>query len=165
MAAVVLAQVGRPVGDVAPGFVAFVMAAGALAALQSAGNGRIASAIGDPLAATAVNVAVGSLCLASIAAVVALTGNIDTPHWPTEPWLYAGGLLGVTIVLALAAATSAIGVLHSTIAVLAAQLVAAFGVDWVARDDAPSGGAVAAAVLLVGAVSLVNRGAVSPAAP
>jgi transporter family-2 protein len=95
---------------------------------------------------------------------VALSGNIDSPDWPTEPWLYAGGVLGVTVVLALAAATNAIGVLRTTIAMLAAQLVAAFVVDWVARDEAPTGGALAAAVLIVGAVLLVNRGRVAPAA-
>jgi bacterial/archaeal transporter family-2 protein len=159
MAAVILAQVGRPVGELAPAFVAFVVAAGAASALQSACNGRIAMAIGDPFAATALNVAVGSVCLASIAGGLALSGSIGAPDWPTEPWLYAGGLLGVTIVLALAAATAAIGVLRTTLAMLAAQLVSAFMVDWLVRDEAPTGGAVAAAGLIVVAVSLVNRGA------
>ena len=164
MAAVGLAQVGQPVGDLAPGFLLFVVAAGAASALQSAANGRIASAIGDPFAATMLNVAVGSVCLASIAAAYALAGEIDTPQWPSEPWLYAGGVLGVSIVLALAAASAAIGVLRTTIAMLAAQLVGAFVVDWVARDEAPTGGAVAAAALIVVAVSLVNRARPVPAA-
>ena len=164
MSAVALAQVGQPVGELAPAFVVFVVAAGAASALQSACNGRITSAIGDPFAATMLNVVVGTVCLASIAGGVALSGNIDSPDWPTEPWLYAGGVLGVTVVLALAAATNAIGVLRTTIAMLAAQLVAAFVVDWVARDEAPTGGALAAAVLIVGAVLLVNRGRVAPAA-
>lgn len=162
MTAVALAQAGRPVGDVSVPFVVFVVAAGAASALQSASNGRITSAIGDPVAATALNVMVGTVCLASIAGALALSGNIDTPHWPTEPWLYAGGLLGITIVLSLAAATSAIGVLRATLAMLAAQLIGAFMVDWLAHDDAPTGGAVAAAVLIVLAVSLVNRGANYP---
>jgi transporter family-2 protein len=158
MAAVGLAQAGRPVGEVDPAFVAFVVAAGAASALQSACNGRITSAIGDPVAATALNVVVGTSCLAAITAAVALTGGLDRPTWPTEPWLYVGGVLGVTIVLALAAATAAIGVLRTTLAMLAAQLVGAFVVDWVARDEAPTAGAVAAALLIVVAVSLVNRG-------
>jgi len=158
MAAVGLAQVGRPVGELAPAFVVFVVAAGAASAVQSACNGRITSAIGDPVAATTLNVVVGTVCLASIAAALALGGRIDSPEWPTEPWLYAGGVLGVTIVLALAAATSAIGVLRTTLAMLAAQLIGAFLVDWVARDEAPTFGAIAAALLIVVAVSLVNRG-------
>lgn len=165
MTAVGLAQAGRPVGELSPGFVAFAVAAGAASALQSACNGRITSAIGDPVAATALNVMVGTVALASIVAGLAVVGRVDEPHWPTEPWLYAGGLLGVTIVLALAAATSAIGVLRTTLAMLAAQLIGAFAVDWAARDAAPSGGALAAAVLLVFAVSLVNRGAGSSSQP
>jgi transporter family-2 protein len=159
MTAVGLAQTGRPFGEIAPAFVVFVVAAGAASALQSACNGRITSAIGDPVAATALNVAVGTLCLVSIAGGLALAGDLDPPQWPTQPWLYAGGVLGVTIVLALAAATSAIGVLRTTLAMLAAQLISAFMVDWVARDETPTVGAIAAAVLIVLAVSLVNRGA------
>lgn len=165
MSAVGLAQVGRPVGELAPAFVVFVVAAGAASALQSACNGRIASAIGDPCAATMLNVVVGTLCLAALAGGLALAGGIDSPQWPTRPWLYLGGVLGVTIVLALAAATAAIGVLRTTLAMLAAQLVGAFLVDWVARDEAPTGGAVAAGVLIVAAVSLVNRSRATPAVP
>ena len=164
MTAVGLAQVGKPVGEVAVGFVVFVVLAGGASALQSAANGRVTSAIGDPVAATALNVVVGTLCLAVLSAGAALAGEVESPDWPSEPWLYAGGLLGVTIVLALAAATSAIGVLRPTIAMLGAQLVGAFLVDWVARDDPPTAGAIAAAVLIVLAVSVVNRGA-APAPP
>lgn len=159
MTAVALAQAGRPVGDVSVPFVVFVVAAGAASALQSACNGRITSALGDPVAATTLNVMVGTVCLGAIAVGLALAGDLDTPHWPTEPWLYAGGVLGITIVLSLAAATSAIGVLRTTLAMLAAQLIGAFLVDWVAHDERPTGGAVVAAVLIVVAVSLVNRGA------
>jgi transporter family-2 protein len=157
LAAVGLSQAGRPVGDVEPAFVAFVVAAGAASAVQSACNGRITAAIGDPVAATALNVVVGTLCLASIAAGAGLSGSLPSLSWPTEPWLYLGGVLGVSIVLALAMASAAIGVLRTTLAMLAAQLVAAFLVDWVARDEAPTIGAVVASVLIVVAVSLVNR--------
>jgi transporter family-2 protein len=159
MTAVGLSQAGRPVGEVEPAFVAFVVGAGAASALQSACNGRISVAIGDPVAATALNVVVGTLCLAGVAGGAALTGTIDSPTWPSEPWLYLGGVLGVSIVLALAMATAAIGVLRTTLAMLAAQLVTAFLVDWVARDEPPTRGAVVAAMLIVVAVSLVNRGA------
>jgi transporter family-2 protein len=162
LVAVGLAQAGRPFGEVSPGFVAFVVAAGAASALQSASNGRITVAIGDPAAATALNVVVGTLCLASVAGVAALAGAIDSPTWPTQPWLYLGGVLGVSIVLALAMATAAIGVLRTTLAMLAAQLVTAFLVDWVARDQAPTSGGIVAALLVVVAVSLVNRPTPAP---
>ena len=157
LGAVVLSQLGQPVGDVAPALVAFVVGAGGGSALQAACNARITAALGDAMAATAVNVVVGASCLLALVGVGALSGVIDAPAWPSELWLYAGGLLGITIVLALAAATAAIGVLRTTLAMLAAQLVGAFVVDWVARDDAPTLGVLVGAALTVVAVLLVDR--------
>ena len=163
LGAVVLSQVGQPVGDLAPGLVAFVVGAGGASAFQAAANARITATLGEPMAATAVNVAAGTVALLAVVGVGAVT-VIDAPTWPREPWLYLGGVLGVTIVLALAAASAVIGVLRTTIAMLAAQLVGAFVVDWVARDDAPTAGVLAGAAVTVVAVVLVNRGvAAAPA--
>ena len=156
VAAVVVAQVGRPLGEFAPALVAFVVASGAGVAFQSAFNGRITRATGDPVAATAVNVAVGTAALAAIVAVLAIGGRIDSADWPSEPWLYAGGVLGVSIVLSLAIATAAIGVLRTTLAMLAAQMVAAFLVDWMVEHEPPTAGSVAGAVLVIAAAALVR---------
>jgi transporter family-2 protein len=162
LTAVVLSQVGQPVGDIAPALVAFVVGAGGASALQAAANARITAALGEPAAATVVNVVVGTVALVLVSVVGAMT-VIDAPSWPTEPWLYLGGVLGITIVLALAAASAAIGVLGTTIAMLAAQLVGAFVVDWIARDDAPTAGVLAGSALTVVAVLLVNRATRAPA--
>jgi transporter family-2 protein len=158
VAAVVIAQTGRPVGEFAPALVVFVVTAGAGFAFQSAFNGRIAAAVGDAYAATAVNVVVGTTALAAIVGVLFAAGRVDAPVWPAQPWLYLGGALGVTIVLCLAISTRAIGVLRATLAMLAAQLVSAFAVDWVVQHDPPTPGVVVGAVLLVVAVWLVRRG-------
>jgi bacterial/archaeal transporter family-2 protein len=162
--AVVLSQIGQPAGDVAPAAVVFVVTAGGASALQSAFNGRIASTIGDALAPTVVNTFVGTVALVAILAAVAVTGSVGPLDWPSEPWLYAGGLFGVTIVLSLATASAAIGVLRATVAMLAAQLISAFAVDWVVRDEPPTAGVITAAVVIVLAVLLVNHGAVRVAA-
>jgi transporter family-2 protein len=156
--AVVLSQIGQPTGDLAVGAVTFAVAAGAASALQSAFNGRIASTIGDALAPTVVNTFVGTVAIVGILAVVLVTGSVGPLTWPGEPWLYTGGLFGVTIVLSLAAASASIGVLRATVAMLAAQLLAAFAIDWVVRGDPPTVGAMAAAVVIVLAVLVVNRG-------
>jgi bacterial/archaeal transporter family-2 protein len=157
VAAVVVSQIGRPVGEFAPALVALVVAAGAALAFQSAFNGRIAAATGDAVAATAVNVTVGIVALAAIVAAVSAAGRVDTPHWPAEPWLYLGGVLGVTVVLSLAIATPALGVLWATLVMLAAQLVTAFAVDWVVEHEAPTSGVIAGAFLIVVAAALVGR--------
>ena len=160
VAAVVISQVGRPVGEFAPALVALVVAAAL--AFQSAFNGRITEATGDAFAATTVNVTVGITALAAIVTVGAVAGRVDAPQWPAEPWLYAGGLLGVTVVLSLAIATPALGVLWATLVMLASQLVVAFAVDWVVEHDAPTPGVLAGAVLIVVAAALVGRPARSP---
>jgi bacterial/archaeal transporter family-2 protein len=157
VAAVIISQIGRPVGEFAPALVALVVAAGAALAFQSAFNGRIAAATGDAVAATAVNVTVGIIALAAIVAAVSAAGHVDTPHWPAEPWLYLGGVLGVTVVLSLAIATPALGVLWATLVMLAAQLVTAFAVDWVVEHEAPTPGVIAGAFLIVAAAALVGR--------
>jgi bacterial/archaeal transporter family-2 protein len=163
--AVVLSQLGRPVGEFTPALVAFVIAAGAAFAFQSAFNGRIALATGDPVAATAVNVTVGITALAAIVGVLAVVGRLDPLQWPAQPWLYTGGALGVTVVLSLAVATAALGVLRATLAMLAAQLIGAFVVDWVVERRPPTAGAIAGALLIVMAVALVGRRSMPVAAP
>lgn len=157
IAAVAISQLGRPVGEFALLLVLIVVAAGAVSAFQSACNGRIAAAVGDPFAPTAVNVALGLAALAAGVAVHAASGRLDAPAWPTEPWLYLGGLLGFSIVLSLAIASAALGVLRATVAMLAAQLTAAFVVDWVVQGRAPTPGVLAGAVLIVAAVVLIGR--------
>lgn len=159
LAAVAVSQVGRPVGELAPALVLLVVLAGAASAFQSAFNGRIATAVGDPFAPTAVNVTLGLAALSLLVAVGSATGRIDAPGWPSEPWLYLGGFLGVTIVLSLAIASAALGVFRTTVSMLAAQLTAAFVVDRVVEDRAPTVGVLAGAVLIVVAVVLVGRSA------
>jgi uncharacterized membrane protein YdcZ (DUF606 family)/SAM-dependent methyltransferase len=157
IAAVVASQIGRPVGEFAVAQIALVVAAGAGFTFQSAFNGRITLATGDPVAATAVNVVVGLTALASIVGVMLATGVVDAAPWPAEPWLYLGGVLGVSIVFALAVATAALGVFRVTLALLAAQLVAAFAVDAIMGSEAPTLGVLIGAVLIVVAVALAMR--------
>ena len=117
----------------------------------------IAGVVGDAFAAVAVNVVVGLAALGATVAVLAATGRLGTLHWPTEPWLYTGGLLGVTIVLSLAIAAGALGVLRATLAMLAAQLVTAFVVDWAVQGEPPTPGVIVGAALIVVSVVLVGR--------
>jgi transporter family-2 protein len=156
LAAVAISQLGRSGGEVEPALVAFVVVTGVAVSLQSAGNARMASVTGDAIAATAVNVVVGTVALCTIVAVGAIGGADRSLAWPGEPWLYLGGILGVGIVLSLAMSTAALGVLRATLAVVAAQLVAAFVVDAVVDGTSPRAGAIAGALVLVGAVALLQ---------
>jgi transporter family-2 protein len=157
VAAVVVAQIGQPPGELAPALVVLSFAAGAGVAFQSAFNGRITATLGDPLAATAVNVVVGTMALVGVVAATAIVDGIDSLLWPTQVWLYAGGALGITIVVSLAVATASLGVLRATVTMLAAQLLTAFSVDWTVEGRPPDPSVVAASLLIVGAVVIVSR--------
>ena len=165
LGAVAVSQVGRPVGELAPALVLLVVLAGATSAFQSAFNGRIATAVGDPFAPTAVNVTLGLCALVLVVGAQSAAGRLDAPAWPAEPWLYVGGFLGVAIVLSLAIASGALGVLRATVAMLAAQLTTAFVVDWLVQGEPPTAGVLAGAALVVVAVVLVARAARRDPAP
>ncbi|MFE9690993.1 DMT family transporter [Micromonospora sp. NPDC005806] len=143
VAAVTLAQLGRPVGDLAVGLVLLAVVGGLAVALQSALNGRV-SAAGTTAAGIAVNFAVST---PAILVVAALAGAFAAwPRWPGQWWLYGGGLLGVGIVLSLLVGVRAVGVLRTGLALVAGQLGGALVLDL-----AVSGGAGAHWPVLSGA--------------
>jgi transporter family-2 protein len=58
-------------------------------------------------------------------------------HWPSEWWLYAGGLLGILFVLASVAVVRAVGVLMLGVGSIAGQVLASLAFDLIvpARGD------------------------------
>ncbi|PTA43881.1 DMT family transporter [Micromonospora sp. RP3T] len=131
--AVALAQLGRPVGDLAVGLVLLSVVGGLAVALQSALNGRIAAGIG-PAAGLAINFVVSTTVIGAVAVLVGAFA--DQPRWPTQWWLYVGGLFGVGIVLALLVGVRAAGVLRTGLALVAGQLGGALLLD-LALPDGP----------------------------
>lgn len=152
IAAVTLAQLGRPVGDLAVGLVLLSVVGGLAVALQSALNGRVAAAVG-PAAGLAVNFAVSTSVIAVVAglagALVARSG------WPAQWWLYVGGLFGVGIVLALLVGVRAAGVLRTGLALVAGQLAGALLLDAVLPGGAGVRLPVLAGAALTGLAVLV----------
>jgi transporter family-2 protein len=142
--AVTLAQLGRPVGDLAVGLVLLAVAGGLAVALQSALNGRVSAAT-STAAGLAVNFAVSTPVILVVAAVVGAFAS--RPAWPGQWWLYTGGLLGVGIVLALLVGVRAAGVLRTGLALVAGQLGGAL-----LLDVALPGGAGVRLPVLAGAV-------------
>ncbi|MFU8874110.1 DMT family transporter [Micromonospora sp. SL4-19] len=126
VAAVTLAQLGRPVGDLAVGLVLLAVAGGLAVALQAALNGRV-SAASSNAAGLAVNFAVSTAAILAVASMVGVFA--DRPTWPGQWWLYTGGLLGVGIVLALLVGVRAAGVLRTGLALVAGQLGGALLLD------------------------------------
>ncbi|PZW04147.1 transporter family-2 protein [Micromonospora phaseoli] len=162
VAAVALAQAGRPVGDLAVGVLLLAVAGGVGVALQAALNGRI-SAAGSAAAGVAVNFAVSTPLVLLVAA---LAGAFSGPpvSWPAGWHLYTGGLLGVGIVASLVVGVRAAGVLRTGLALVGGQLAGALLLD-VLLPHAPTARlpVLVGALLTLLAVLVAGRSPRSPA--
>ncbi|MFE3983766.1 DMT family transporter [Nocardia tengchongensis] len=162
LVAVLLAVVGRSGTDSGSYSAASVLLvvlpliAGVLVAWQQAVNGRV-GAVGGPLSATLANFATGTAALVVIETVVLVRrGGFHTP--PTEPWLYLGGLIGISFVALAVAVVRWIGVLLLGLSSVAGQLLASVVLDVVAPTGLGiSALAVAGCALTFVAVAIAAR--------
>lgn len=118
-------------------------------AWQQAVNGQVGT-VGGPIAATLINFGLGLAALVLIEAVV-LTRAGWPSEFPTEPWLYVGGIIGVTFIALGVLVVRWIGVLLLGLTSVAGQLLASVFLDWLT----PTGAGLSPAALLGCAVTLV----------
>ncbi|MDG4766430.1 DMT family transporter [Solwaraspora sp. WMMD406] len=156
--AVAVAQIGRPVGQLAVGLVALAVAGGLAVAIQSALNGRV-SAASTTAAGTVVNFAVATPMVLGVAVVLGASGAVARGGWPGDWFLYLGGLFGVMVMVALLVGVRSVGVLRTGLGVVGGQLIGALLID-VLRPDGPGVGVglLAGAGLIVAAVLVSGRG-------
>lgn len=126
--AVVVAQLGRPVGQLAVGLVALAVAGGLAVAIQSALNGRV-SAASTTAMGTVANFVVSTPLVLIAAGLLGAYGAAAGGGWPGQWYLYLGGLFGVCIVVALLVGVRSVGVLRTGLGVVAGQLVGALLID------------------------------------
>lgn len=125
VAAVAVSLVGEGAASAPVWLLALPLLAGAGIAWQQATNGRLRNEVGSPLTATLVNFAGGTVLLTAAAAIkLGITGP---PRLPSEPWLYAGGAIGVVYIFLSAALVRHTGVLQlglgSVVGLLGASVV------------------------------------------
>ncbi|GAA3511449.1 DMT family transporter [Actinocatenispora rupis] len=153
--AVGIAQLGRPVGDVAVGLLGFVLLLGLGLSVQSALNGRVTQTARNVGSASLVNALVGTSALSLAAGAFAAAGHLH-PHAAGGPWwLYLGGVLSLVVTGANLAAVRTLGVLRTGLAVIAGQLVGGLLLDtFVPGQHRPTPAVVVGAALTVAAVLL-----------
>ncbi|MBF6173503.1 DMT family transporter [Nocardia blacklockiae] len=121
-------------------------------AWQQAMNGRI-GVVGGPYSATLVNFATGVVVLIAVEALVlARTGWPD--RFPTAPWLYLGGVIGVVFIALAALVVRWIGVLLLGLTSVAGQLLAAVVLD----VALPTGSGLSAATVVGSVLTLIAVG-------
>ncbi len=152
LVAVVVAVSAQIRGDVPVWMLLLPVLAGAGIGWQQAANGQVRERAQSALTATFINFLVGTTVLLAASGLrILIVGAPASP--PTEPWLYAGGAIGVIFIGAAAVVVRIIGVLLLGLASIAGQLVGSVVIDLIA--PAPDH-AVVASTLIGTALTLVG---------
>ena len=101
---------------------------GALVAWQQVANGSMAVVARTPLTPTVLNFLVGTGVLAIVAGIYTLSQGLPETY-PTDGWLYLGGLCGVFFVAMTAWAVRHTGALVTSLATTTGQILTAVLVD------------------------------------
>ncbi|MGX1771903.1 DMT family transporter [Nocardia brasiliensis] len=126
-------------------------------AWQQAVNGRVGE-VGGPWSATVVNFGVGLVALVCIEGAILLGSGLPA-EFPTQPWLYLGGVIGIAFIALAAVTVRWIGVLLLGLTSVAGQLLMSVALDVVTPTAAGlSVTAVAGGGLTLLAVGIAARG-------
>lgn len=107
--------------------------AGTVIAVQQAINGRVSRTAGNPMSATLLNFALGTVALASAFGVAWALTDTDPSAPPSSPlWMYLGGLIGVAFIAIASWVVPIVGVLMFALLSIAGQLSGALVLDVVA---------------------------------
>lgn len=161
MVLAVFLAVGDRLGDPQTLALAFLPLLGGVAvAWQQAVNGLVRAAAGNAMTATLVNFAVGTAALLGALAVDLLVRGLPAGDFPTEPWLYLGGPIGIVFIALAAAIVRFTGVLLLGLATIAGQVVGAVLLDVVSPTAAsqPGPATLLGATLTMAAVLLASFG-------
>ena len=136
LAAVALSLLGDGARGIPLWMLVLPFMAGIFIAWQQATNGRLRQRVGTPLTATLVNFVGGTALLVIAAGIhVAILGAPDP--FPTEPWLYLGGAIGVVYIFLAAAIVAQTGVLLLGLGSVVGQLITSVVLDalWPAKGS------------------------------
>lgn len=110
--------------------------AGVLNTVQTAWNAGIAAGTGTPITSTLTNFGSGTVALLITLLITRAAGPAAAPHWPSEWWLYLGGMLGIVFVSAAAVLARYFGVLLTSLGLVTGMLLGALVLDVVVPTPA-----------------------------
>ncbi|MFI6941451.1 DMT family transporter [Streptomyces sp. NPDC050418] len=159
-AALVLLAVGISMADkVGGGFpyamLALPLVAGVFVSWQQAVNGHVKNTAGSAYTGTFFNFATGTTALLAVLLVhAAIKGLPD--GLPSQPYLYAGGVIGIVFISIAVAAVHKLGVLVLGLCTITGQLIGSLGLDLLLPhgDAEVTAATFAGAALALGAVAL-----------
>jgi transporter family-2 protein len=135
--------------------VLMVLTVGIVIAVQQALNGRVNVVATRPLATAFLNFLMGSIVLL-IALTINLANGGTIGHFPHNPWLYAGGTIGVVFIAVSAATIKHLGVLNFILASVTGQLTGALLLDWLApaANTSVSGYLITGVLMTIGSIAI-----------
>jgi transporter family-2 protein len=142
----------------APVLLAGLVGVGALNAVSSAAQGRLADAWGSGVAAACINFVMGTACLAGLDLLLNVPGESAFLVGPAPPWTYLGGFLGATGLTVMTLIVGRLGVLRLSLGMVTGQLLGALVLDIVFPFSGSEVGITnVLAVMLMGAATLLGR--------
>lgn len=158
VAAVSVTQLGHATDTQQWWLAPLIVAVGAGVAVQGALNGRLNDSVHSPMSTGFINFLVGTIVLYAVMSGVLLGGQVSLGTFPSQPWLYVGGICGAIVVLTTLLAVKSLGVFGLGLGVLTGQLSGALVLDVVATGTWPSlqmalGVALTVAAVLVASMS------------
>lgn len=144
-------------------FALLSFAAGTLLAVQAGANAQLAKAVGSPFTATALQLFLGSMVFAAIAAATGELGTLaGLPEVPI--WHALGGVASALYVVVTIVLYPRIGAVLAVGLIITGQMIASLALDLtgvlgVAQRQPDLGIAVGAAGVLAGAAAIVRGGA------
>jgi transporter family-2 protein len=156
VAAVLVAVLPRLGSPAAAGLAVLPALAGAGQAWQQAVNGRVRVATGYALPTSLVNFTAGMIALLIAFGISGYVRGWPSGPLPREPWLYAGGVLGIAFIGIAANIVRFTGVLLLGLGTIAGQVIGAVVLDQVlpAAQGRPTATTYAGAALTLVAVLL-----------
>lgn len=156
----VAATAARPDGTTAAAVAVLavvLVVAGVASSLQQAANGAVATRTGDPVIAALASFATGAavLLVAVLGVALLAPGRIHGP-WPSEPWLYLGGVAGTVFVVITARVVRRVGVLTVALATVGGQLVGALLLDLLTGTNTLDLASVVASFAVLASVALAG---------
>ncbi|WP_294568914.1 DMT family transporter [uncultured Arthrobacter sp.] len=155
LAAVALSVSAKLESDIALWVIALPLVGGAALAWQQATNGRVRASTQSVLVATLVNFIAGTVLVTAVAVTHGLVSGFPTA-FPTDPWLYLGGVSAIIFVAATAALVHRTGVLLLGLAIIAGQLITSLVIDFFSEGGAVDGLTLAGTVLALIAVLIAG---------
>ena len=155
LAAVALSVSAKLESDIALWAIALPLVGGAALAWQQAANGRVRASTQSVLVATLVNFIAGTVIVAVVAVTHGMVSGFPTA-FPTDPWLYLGGVSAIVFVAVTAVLVHRTGVLLLGLAIIAGQLIASLVIDFFSEDGAVNGLTLAGTVLALIAVLIAG---------